>query len=114
MTPGTYALVAVGAAVGSCLRYLAGRRFDGGPMPAGTIAVNIVGSFLLGLFSALALGGSVSALLATGFCGGFTTYSAFAVQVHDRGPRLGSLTVLVTVVPALLVCWIGFWLGAQA
>ena len=114
MTPGTYALVAAGAAVGSCLRYLAGHRFDGGQLPVGTVVVNILGSFLLGLFSALALGGSATALLATGFCGGFTTFSAFAVQVHDRGPRLGSLTILATAVPALLVCWLGFWLGAHA
>jgi CrcB protein len=54
------------------------------------------------------------ALLATGFCGGLTTYSSFMVQTHDRGRRLGSLNMLVTVVPALLLCALGFWAGAQA
>ena len=51
---------------------------------------------------------TVSVPLATGFCGGLTTYSAFAVQTHDRGPRLGSLVVLLTLPPALLACALGY------
>jgi CrcB protein len=97
--------------VGAPLRYLTAHFLDG-RLPWGTILVNVFGSFLLGLLSALALSGSAEALLATGFCGGFTTYSAFAVGTHDRGPRLGAVNVLLTVVPALLLCGLGFWLGS--
>lgn len=79
----------------------------------GTMLVNVVGSFLLGLFNGLGLSGNTLALLGAGFCGGLTTYSAFAVQTHDLGPRRGSLTVALTVVPALAVCFLGFWLGAR-
>ncbi|QNN54883.1 CrcB family protein [Nocardioides mesophilus] len=104
-------MVALGAAVGAPLRYLAGHLFDD-VLPLGTIAVNVAGSFLLGWFSALGLDGSSTALLGTGFCGGLTTYSAFAVHTHDRGPWLGSVTVLITLVPALLACALGFWLGS--
>lgn len=103
--------MALGAAVGAPLRYLTAHFLDG-RLPWGTVAVNVAGSFLLGLFGALALSGSVAAFLGTGFCGGLTTYSAFAVGTHDRGPRLGSVNVLVTVVPALLMCALGFRLGA--
>lgn len=111
MSTGDLVLVALGAAVGAPMRYLLARRWDA-RLPWGTIGVNVVGSFLLGWCSALGLAGSWLALLGTGFCGGLTTYSAFAVQSHDRGLRLGSLTVLLTVVPAVAACALGFALGA--
>ena len=74
----------------------------------------MVGSFLLGWFSALALTGETEALLGTGFCGALTTYSAFVVQAHDRGPRRGAMTVVLTVVPAISLCALGFWLGTAS
>ena len=107
----TWLLVALGAAVGAPLRYLSGHVVDGG-FPLGTILVNWVGSFLLGWFTGLGLGGTGMALLGTGFCGALTTYSSFAVQTHDLGARRGALNVLVTVLPALLLCGLGFVLGA--
>ena len=112
----TVLYVALGAAVGAPLRYVAGHFLDahhiGGKLPWGTLLVNVVGSFLLGVFSALALDESASALLGVGFCGGLTTYSAFAVQTHDAGPRLGSLNALLTVALALAACAAGFALAA--
>ena len=75
--------------------------------PRGTILVNWVGSFLLGWFTGLGLSGHALALLGTGFCGGLTTYSSFVVQTHDLGPRLGAANVVLTVVPALLLCALG-------
>ena len=108
----TVLLVALGAAVGAPLRYVTAHLLDG-RLPWGTILVNVAGSFLLGLFSGLALGGATIALLGTGFCGGLTTYSAFAVQTHDHGRRAGSWNVLLTVVPALALCALGFWLGGS-
>jgi CrcB protein len=104
-------LVAVGAAVGAPLRYVAGHLLDG-RFHRGTILVNWVGSLLLGLCSGLGLTGHAIALLGTGFCGGLTTYSSFVVQAHDRGRAEGSVIVVATVVPALLLCGLGFLLGA--
>jgi fluoride exporter len=109
----TWLLVALGAAVGAPLRYVAGHLLDG-RFHRGTILVNWVGSLLLGLFSGLGLTGHTIALLGTGFCGGLTTYSSFAVQAHDRGRIDGALIVVATVVPALLLCGLGFAVGAQA
>ncbi len=114
----TFLLVAAGAAVGAPLRYVAAHLLDRGRgafqdgLHWGTILVNVVGSFLLGLFSGLAVSGETAALLGTGLCGALTTYSAFAVHVHDLGPRKGAVTVALTVVPALALCFLGFWLGA--
>lgn len=107
----TWLLVALGAAAGAPLRYVAGHLLDG-RLPRGTILVNWVGSFLLGWFSGLGLTGGAMALLGLGFCGALTTYSSFVVQTHDRGPRLGTATALLTLLPALLLCGAGFWLGA--
>lgn len=106
---GTLCVVA-GATLGAPVRYLLGHWFDGGRVPWGTVAANVVGSFLAGCFAGLSLSGSMVALLLTGFCGGLTTYSAFAVQTHDRGPRRGTATALLTVVPALLLCALGYFL----
>jgi CrcB protein len=110
----SWLLVALGAAVGAPLRYVAAVLLDG-RLPRGTILVNWVGSLLLGWFTGLALTSDALALLGTGFCGGLTTFSSFALHTHDRGPRLGAVNVLLTVVPALVLCAVGFRLGvAQA
>ena len=106
----TWLYVALGAAAGAPLRYATAQLLDG-RLPRGTLLVNWLGSLLLGVFSGLGLGAHPMALLGTGFCGALTTYSSFAVQSHERGPRLGTVTVLLTLVPALLLCWAGFALA---
>ena len=74
--------VAVGGAIGSALRYAAQKTFNAS-FPVGTLAVNTLGCFLAGLILALAAKGlntQAQLLLMTGFCGGFTTFSAFSVE----------------------------------
>ncbi len=107
------ALVAAGGAVGASLRYLAGHVGDTHDrVPWGTVAVNLAGSLLLGLLVGADLAGRGFALLGLGLCGALTTYSSFVVQAHDRGPRLGLVTVLVTAPPALVLYAVGVWLAA--
>jgi len=65
----------------------------------------------LGLFSGLAIDGDQLALLGTGFCGGLTTYSAFAVHTHDRGLELGSVNAVLTIGFSLACCALGFVIG---
>ncbi|SDI91939.1 CrcB protein [Frankineae bacterium MT45] len=86
------ALVFFGGAGGAVLRYLADRSVTGwrdrarpGDLfPYGTLLVNVIGCFILGVITAGALdahwGGRVVALLGTGLCGGLTTFSTFAVE----------------------------------
>jgi CrcB protein len=80
-------LVFIGGGLGSVLRYLVGKflnNADGG-IPYGTFAANIIGSLLIGIILGLAakndtLTSNHTLLLATGFCGGFTTFSTFAYE----------------------------------
>ncbi len=78
-------LVAAGSALGGVSRFLIGRGIhEAFPMsfPLGTLIINVVGSFLIGIFYSWAVKGGITEemrlLLTAGFCGGFTTFSAFA------------------------------------
>ncbi len=104
-------LVALGGAVGAPLRFVAAHHLDRA-LPWGTLLVNVVGSTLLGAFAALALGGAAYALLATGFCGGLTTWSSFAVQVHRTPGTRGAAYAVGTLALSLLGCVVAFALVA--
>ena len=107
----TGVLVAVGAGLGAVLRFGLASYADRPGFALGTWAVNVAGSCVLGLLSGLAVGPGALALVGVGFCGGLTTYSSFAVQTHERGPRLGTAYVVATLGGALVGCATGFALG---
>jgi CrcB protein len=70
--------VALGGAIGSVLRFWAVAAIGA---PLGTLAVNVAGSFVMGvLFIALTARAGLSPLLMTGILGGFTTFSAFSLD----------------------------------
>ena len=96
----TALLVALGAAVGAPLRYAWAHALDA-RWPLGTLLVNVVGLGALRLLRGpVAVRRRRWALLGTGFCGGFTSFSAFAVQSVDRRPREAAPYVPATVVLA--------------
>ena len=81
--------VFIGGGLGSVLRYIIGRYLNqtGSGFPLGTFTANILGSLLIGIIIGLAaknntLSQNQTLLLATGFCGGFTTFSTFAYENH--------------------------------
>ena len=81
-------LLATGAVVGALLRYkLVESSLTVGGLPVNVLIVNIIGSFILGLFSVLAVGFNLEAkyslLVAVGFCGSFTTMSSFALETSN-------------------------------
>ena len=106
-------MVALGAAVGAPLRFVCAHYLDG-PFPRGTLLVNVAGSVILGLCSALSLSGSAIALVGTGFCGALTTYSAFAVQTVGLGRTAGTAYAVLTVSLSLAGAAAGFAVGVQA
>ena len=82
-------LVFIGGGSGSIARYLLGKLFNSSNsgIPYGTFAANILGSLLIGVILGWALknntlSSQTTLLVATGFCGGFTTFSTFAYENH--------------------------------
>jgi CrcB protein len=111
------------AAVGAPARYLldeAVERATGRSFPWGTCVVNVSGSFVLGVVTGLALYHGFSAnarlVLGTGFCGAYTTFSAFSfatVRLAERGEARGSLAnVVVNLTGSLLAAGAGLALMA--
>jgi len=113
-------LVAIGGAAGSVARYGAYRLWPvaGGGWPVATMTVNIIGSFAIGLIYAYVAARGASADNArvfwmTGVLGGFTTYSAFALETALLGfSWIGVLYVAGTVVGCLLATLLGMKVGA--
>jgi fluoride exporter len=106
-------LVAIGGALGSVLRYLTGLAVG---FPYGTLTVNIIGSFLIGvLWVALSLRTETHPLLITGILGGFTTFSAFSLDtlrlIEDGRILHAGLYVTGSVVLSLFACAAGLWLA---
>ena len=120
---GRVLLVAAGGAVGSALRYLvatAALAWLGPSFPWGTLAVNLVGSFFIGLVQQLATGALVLSeetrlFLTTGVMGGLTTYSAFSyesVRLFEVGAAWQAwLNIVLTTAACLTLCFLGLWMG---
>lgn len=112
-------LVAAGGAVGSVLRYLlagAVQRTQGSPFPLGTVLVNIIGCFLIGLLYVWIIErdgpkAEWRALLMVGVMGGFTTFSSFSLETVTLAMQgnYGSAALNVTV--SVIACLLGTLLG---
>jgi CrcB protein len=115
-------LVAIGGAIGASLRHLvnlAALRLVGATFPWGTMAINIAGSFGMGVVVELlarrfGVSNEIRLFVATGILGGFTTFSAFSLDfavLWERGAALPALAyVLVSVIGAILALFLGLWL----
>ena len=120
-----YLLIALGSALGGMGRYFISSWADGRvgiSFPVGTMVVNVVGSFLIGVVAAFAqeggrfaLPGGLQPFLMVGFFGGFTTFSSFSLQTLNLmrdGDWPGVFAnVLGSVLACLLAVWAGYSLG---
>ena len=116
-------LVAIGGAIGASLRHLSGiaaLRLMGPAFPWGTLFVNIFGSLVMGVFIAwlvkrTGVSNEIRLFFATGILGGFTTFSAFSLDVAnlvERGEMSGAvLYVLGSVLLSVLAVFMGLWFG---
>jgi CrcB protein len=110
----TVLLVALGAAVGAPSRYLLDRavqnRHDS-VFPWGTLSVNVLGCFLLGLLTWLPAAPAFTAVLGTGFCGALTTYSTFSYEtlrlIRSGAWLLAGFNVLLSLVAGLGAAYLG-------
>lgn len=116
-----YLWIAVGSALGGIARYWCSgfaARLIGETFPWGTLIVNVVGSFVIGLFATLAgpdgrvfMGTTARQFVMVGLCGGYTTFSSFSLQtlnlMHSGEWPQASLNVAASVILCLLGVWIG-------
>jgi CrcB protein len=109
----TYVWVAIGSALGGMARYwMASAVAVTGPaFPWGTILINILGSFIIGLFATLTgVDGrwpapfDARAFVMTGICGGFTTFSAFSLQTLDLAREGRWLPAAGNIALSLALC----------
>lgn len=115
-----YLLVGVGGFLGSISRFFVAQTMQKmlqTTFPYGTLTINIVGSFILGVIYGVGeyfnwLTPNVRLLLAVGFCGGFTTFSTFAYEnitlLRDSQYFGFFLYLSVSIIAGLFAAWLGF------
>lgn len=111
-------LVFIGGGFGSVLRYLLGKYLNNveSGIPYGTFAANILGSLLIGLILGFAikndtLSSNQTILLATGFCGGFTTFSTFAYENHVMLKSGDFMNFAIYTIASFAVGFLAVFLG---
>lgn len=114
-------LVFLGGGLGSSLRYLISKSLNQleTSIALGTFTVNILGSLLIGIIMGFALkndtpSSTLTLLVAIGFCGGFTTFSAFALENYQL-LKTGDITNFIvyslgSVALGIIAVFIGIWL----
>ncbi len=113
--------VGLGSALGGMARYAVVLLSQAGGIPAfpwGTLAVNLAGSFLMGLGAALIAGGipaghPLQRFVLAGFLGGFTTFSAFSHDTLALGRQGEWMLACLNVLASVLACLAAVWLGAR-
>ncbi|MGM0592133.1 MAG: CrcB family protein [Halobacteriota archaeon] len=103
-------LVAGGGVVGAVLRYGVGLALPGAP---GTLAVNVAGSFALGLLVTVARNPRTQVFFGTGLLSSFTTYSTFAVETVALGLTAGAINVLSNYLLGFAAALVGVALGGR-
>jgi CrcB protein len=118
-----FLLICLGGAVGTGARYgvqILSTRWFGSDFPYGTLAVNVSGSFLIGLINQVAfttqfIPPTVRVMLTIGVMGGFTTYSSFSfetLELVNGGAWLGAgVNIVLNTALCLAACGLGLYLG---
>ena len=115
----TWLMVALGGALGSVGRFGLGQALIRYESFYGTLLANVLGSLVIGLcaglFDAEQRSRPTGLFLMVGFCGGFTTFSAFSLQTFELLEQQAWLkaggNVMLSIVLCLLGTWLGFLLG---
>lgn len=112
-------IAGLGGFIGTCLRFLTSKfahYLCNSAFPWGTFTVNVVGSFLIGIFFGMAekthlISSSMNVFLITGFCGGFTTFSSFSddlfLLLQQKHGLYFGLYVGLSLLLGLAMVWLG-------
>jgi CrcB protein len=117
--------IAGGGALGAVFRFLMAShiyRLFGKDFPFGTLSVNVLGSFLMGLFFILIiergmLSGEWRSIIIIGFLGAFTTFSTFSIEtltlLESGELSRAALNIFLSVALCLMATWLGLVMGRQ-
>lgn len=122
-----YMWIAIGSAIGGVARFWCSgvvARLIGETFPFGTLAVNVIGSFIIGFFATLTgpdgrmfVGTTGRQFVMTGICGGYTTFSSFSLQtlnlINDGEWLAAGANITFSVVLCLLAVWAGHILAVS-
>ena len=112
-------LVGLGGSIGSMLRYAFSLIVNSKVFPYATLSVNIIGSFIIGLVFAMSvkeagLLNNWRLFLATGICGGFTTFSAFSLESMGllQNGRIGMalIYIIISIIAGIVATFLGYQL----
>lgn len=117
-----YLILAAGGALGTVLRFSAANlahRLAGGTFPWGTLAVNLSGSFIIGMlwgiFSVKQLSPDLRNFVFIGILGGYTTFSTFTLEcfnlIRDNQIRIALINILVSNILGIALVVAGFFLS---
>jgi CrcB protein len=123
----TYIWIAVGSALGGAFRYWCSgvaARLIGETFPWGTLLINILGSFVIGVFFTLTgpdgrllVSPNIRQFVMVGLCGGYTTFSSFSLQtlnlIRDGEILYAGANIVASVLLCMLAVWIGHIMAAQ-
>jgi CrcB protein len=115
----TILYIAIGGAIGSVLRYLTTvlvSKFWSNQFPLATFITNVIGCFLIGLFIGILAKNNMTDsqlkwFLVTGFCGGYTTFSAFGMENFNLLQNTNSLIAFGYMALSILLGLFAVWLG---
>jgi fluoride exporter len=106
--------VALGSALGGVARYwftTVTNQMVGADFPWSTIAINVLGSLVIGMVAARSPSDAVRLFVMVGICGGFTTFSAFSLQTFALLQEGQPFKALANVLLSVLVCLAATWAG---
>ena len=118
-------IVGMGSFIGGGMRYLTqqlvAKQFSA-PFPYGTLIVNILGCFLIGIIFSLSekanlLSTEMRLFLATGFCGGFTTFSSFTVEnlklIEQKQFAFAGIYISLSLIFGIVAVFSGFLIAGK-
>ena len=115
-------LAGFGGAIGTMMRYVIYVLFKPSLFPYSTLLINVAGSLIIGLVFGFALrhihfDNNWKVFLATGICGGFTTFSAFSLEnfqlLQQQRFFLSAVYIITSIVAGIIATWIGYKITAN-
>jgi CrcB protein len=115
-------LAGIGGAIGTMMRFAVYILFKPSHFPYSTLLINVAGSFVIGLVFGASLkhihfDNNWKGFLATGICGGFTTFSAFSLEnfelLQQQKFLLSALYIVASIAAGIIAAWIGYKITAN-